>query len=160
MLLLYVASHSGPNARRSHWIIRTLTQISPHGLFDSNAFATNLDVIFTPEKSVAVTTGSDYTQQYPRTCQRVISALFPQPSGRGYIAYYAGPEPSEDGEEIARHCPLGVAYWSSGTSSNEVELDLFDMDRALADPITGPRFSLDYAEGVLDGVSRIDHGVS
>jgi hypothetical protein len=140
-------------------IIRTLRKMTSHGLFDSNAFATNLDILLTLEKSVAVTTGSRYTQQYPRPYQRVISAFFPQPSGKGYIAYYAGPEPSEDGEESARHYPLGVAGWSSGMSSSEIELDLIDIahgqtfdiywlkeQRAVKDWLTwagSPGFSLD-----------------
>ncbi|KAL3447306.1 hypothetical protein BJX65DRAFT_308035 [Aspergillus insuetus] len=136
--------------------------MSSHGLFDGNAFATSLDILLTLEKSVAVTTGSRYTQQYPRPCQRVISAFFPQPSGKGsYIAYYAGPEPSEDGVESARHYPLGVASWSSAMSSSEVELDLFDIahgqtfdidwlreQRAVKDWLTwagSPGFSLDRA---------------
>jgi hypothetical protein len=125
--MLYVAGHSCPNANWSHWIIRTLRKMNSHGLFDSNAFPMCLDILLTLEKSVALTTGSRYTQQYPRPCQRVISAFFPQPSGGGYTAYYAGPEPSEDGEESTRHYPLGVASWSSGMSSSEVELDLFDI---------------------------------
>ncbi|KAL2856636.1 hypothetical protein BJY01DRAFT_242683 [Aspergillus pseudoustus] len=126
--MLYIASHSCPNANWSQWAIHTLKQTNPHGLFDSDAFATNLEIILNLEKSVAVMTGSKYTQQYPRPRQRVISAFFPQPSGKGYIAYYGGPEPSEDGNEsTARHYPLGVASWSSGTSRSEVELDLFDI---------------------------------
>ncbi|KAL3490558.1 hypothetical protein BJX62DRAFT_238015 [Aspergillus germanicus] len=160
--MLYVAGHSCPNANWSYWIIRTLRKMTSHGLFNSNAFATNLDILLTLEKSVAVTTGS-----------------------RGYIAYYAGPEPSEDGEESTRHYPLGVASWSSGMSSSEVELDLFDiahgqtfdldwlkgqramkdwltwagspgfsLDKALADHINGTRFLPDYPDGRLDGTSK------
>ncbi|KAL2815311.1 hypothetical protein BJX63DRAFT_430829 [Aspergillus granulosus] len=159
--MLHVAGHSCPNENWSHYVTHTLKQINPHGLFDSNAFATNLDIILTLEKSVAVMTGSKYTQQYPPPCQRVISAFFPQPNGKGYIAYYAGPEPNEDGEESTRHYPLGVASWSSETNTRGVKLDLFDIahgqtfdtdwlkgQRAVKDWLTwagSPEFNLDRA---------------
>ncbi|KAL3467061.1 hypothetical protein BJX64DRAFT_283789 [Aspergillus heterothallicus] len=125
--MLYLAGHSCPNENWSHWIIRTLKQTAPHGLFNSIAFATNLEILLTLEKSVAVMTGSKYTPQYPRPSQRVISAFFPRPDGKGYTVHYAGPEPSEDGEESSRHYPLGAASWSSGTASSDVELELFDI---------------------------------
>ncbi|KAL4943222.1 hypothetical protein BDV06DRAFT_144197 [Aspergillus oleicola] len=104
--MLHVAGHCCQNPVWMRWIARTLKQIGRHGLFDGNAFATNLDVLLTLKKPM-------------------VSELFPRPGGEGFFACYGGPDDS-----IGEHCVLGVAMWSNNSRNPDINLDLIPATHA------------------------------
>ncbi|KAL4899297.1 hypothetical protein BDW74DRAFT_183830 [Aspergillus multicolor] len=161
--MLHIAGNCCPNPRWVCWIAHTLKEIGSHGLFDGNAFATNLDVLLTLERP----TTNSALERYRRPSQRAVSVLFPRVGGKDFLSYYGGPTDS-----VGEHCPLGIATWSKNSSNPDINLNLvpathaqpfnfewlanqavvkewmdwtqnweFDLNRALADHISGSTWS-------------------
>ncbi|GAD93152.1 hypothetical protein AOR_1_2134 [Paecilomyces variotii No. 5] len=111
--MLYLAGHCCPKPSWLRWIIYELGNVSKGGLCNSSAFATNLDILSSLEKSAKLYSGLILIERFPPPPERIITILLPELSGRHFVAFYATPRSGARKRNNQQYDVLCTASWSS-----------------------------------------------
>ncbi|KAJ5601776.1 hypothetical protein N7510_011310 [Penicillium lagena] len=126
--MLFLAGQSCPNPTWLRWISFELDRVGQEGVFNNKAFASSLDVLSTLEKHVSRDVGLPCVERFSSPSSRVLSILFPDMDGRGYVTYY-GQARDRDADGGSLYSPLCIARWSDFVNGGKPVVNTFDGDR-------------------------------
>lgn len=111
--LLYLAGRCCPNSNWLRWIIQELGNVGNEGLFNSQAFATTLNVLCQLEEHTMRASNLPFEcQRFATPRLRMIALLIPDIDGRSFEAYFARPRESLT-ESEKTFVLFRIARWSS-----------------------------------------------
>jgi hypothetical protein len=113
---LFLAGQSCPRPTWLRWILFELDRSGREGVCNSKAFASSLEVLSTLEKRVGREPRRPDVEYFTPPHRRVISVVFPNLDGRGYVTYYAQARAGEEIDSQESHTPLCVAHWASSAN--------------------------------------------
>jgi hypothetical protein len=108
--ILYISGCMCPTPSWMRWIVTQLNLIGRECLFNGNAFAASLDMLYTFEMNGIIPSLQMELGRYKSPRLRVIPLLVPEFSGRGFIAYFL--QPTANGS----YQVLGHARWPTSMS--------------------------------------------
>ncbi|KAE8370190.1 hypothetical protein BDV27DRAFT_170781, partial [Aspergillus caelatus] len=124
--ILFLAGQSCPRPTWLRWILFELDRSGREGVCNSKAFASSLEVLSTLEKRVGREPRQPDVEYFTAPHQRVISVIFPNLNGRGYVTYYAQVRPGDEIDSQESHIPLCIASWSSSANSGRPAITTCD----------------------------------
>ncbi|KAH8432415.1 uncharacterized protein LDX57_010053 [Aspergillus melleus] len=177
--MLFLAGQSCPRPTWLRWILFELDRIGREGVCNNKAFAASLEVLSTLEKRVGREPRRPDVEYFTPPHRRVISVIFPNLNGRGYVTYYAQARPGEEIDSQESHTPLCIARWASSANGGRpavttcdgtdvpfsewvmdqplvrewaqwLTFSEFDLNQTLHDHINGSRLLLDHDKTASD----------
>lgn len=124
--MLFLAGQTCPKPAWIRWILVELDRIGHEGVFNNRAFASSLEVLLNLERRVNRDTGQSSVEHFSPPTSRVISILFPDLDGRGYVTYYAKARDDAKADNSELYIPLCIARWSTSVNDGRPVVIAFD----------------------------------